>query len=216
MVRTLAVAAVLLAVPALARADRTQVYSIQGTDCASCADAIKGELKKVRGIRKVTFDKHAVELSVQMADGVADQAVLDAIARAGKGFQGFVGAGQGAYLPIPDFPAGSDMVLLTSDGSAVGPLPKLAVAGKYTVFDVYADWCGPCREVDERLRKLAGERKDVAFRRLNVRDFDTPLARELGPDFETLPFVVVVTPAGKRVEIAGVDFEKLDLALRTP
>jgi thiol-disulfide isomerase/thioredoxin len=214
--RSLAVAAVLLAVPALAHADRTQTYSVQGTDCASCADAIKAELRKIPGVKTIGFDKHAVELYVRMADDVADQAILDAIARAGKGFKGLVGAGQGAYLPIPDFPAGSDMLVLTSDGSAVGPLPKLAVAGKYTVFDIYADWCGPCREVDERLRKLAEERKDVAFRRLNVRDFDTPLARELGPDFESLPFVVVMTPAGKRVEISGADFEKLDLALRTP
>jgi thiol-disulfide isomerase/thioredoxin/copper chaperone CopZ len=215
--RAMAFAAVLLSVPALARAaDRTQTYSVQGTDCASCADAIKAELRKIPGVKTVGFDKHAVELYVRMRDDVADELILDAIARAGKGFKGFVGAGQGAYLPIPDFPAGSDMQVLTSDGSAVGPLPRLAVAGKYTVFDVYADWCGPCREVDERLRKLATVRKDVAFRRLNVRDFDTPLARELGPEFETLPFVVVMTPAGKRFEISGTDFEKLDLALQTP
>ena len=209
-------AAVALAAPALAHADRTQVYSVTGTDCASCADAIRAELRKIPGVRKTEFDKHAVELSVSMADSVGDEAVLAAIARAGKGWKGLVGAGQGAYLPIPDFPPGADVLTLTKDGSAVGPLPKLAVAGKYTVFDVYAEWCGPCREVDERLRKLALERKDVAFRKLNVRDFDTPLARELGPDFETLPHVVVLTPGGKRVDISGTDFEKLDLALRTP
>lgn len=216
MVRAVLIAAVILGAAPVARADREQVYSVQGTDCASCADAIRAELKKIRGVKKVEFDKHAVELTVRMADGVSDQAVLDAIARAGKGFQGLVGAGQGAYLPIPDFPAGADFQVLTRDGSAVGPLPKLAVAGKYTVFDVFAEWCGPCREVDERLRKLATERTDVAFRKLNVRDFDTPLARELGPDFEALPHVVVLTPAGKRIDIPGTDFEKLDLALRTP
>ena len=90
------------------------------------------------------------------------------------------------------------------------------MAGKYTVFDVYADWCGPCRVVDEQLRKVVTDRKDVAVRKLNVRDFDTALARELGPAFETLPYVVVLTPKGKRIEIAGTDFEKLDKALKTP
>jgi copper chaperone CopZ len=216
MVRPVLIAALLAAAPALAWADRTQVYSIQGADCGSCAEAIKGQLKKIQGIKKVDFDKHAVELTVRMTDAVADQAVLDAIARAGAGFKGLVGAGKGAYLPIPDFPAGTDVQLLSKDGSAVGPLPRLAVPGKYTVFDVYAEWCGPCREVDERLRQVIAKRSDVAIRKLNVRDFDTPLALELGPAFETLPYVVVLTPRGKRIEVVGTNFEALDKALLTP
>jgi copper chaperone CopZ/thiol-disulfide isomerase/thioredoxin len=231
VVRPLLIAALLLA-PTLARhgesgfssphaetgtrADRTQVYSVQGVDCASCADAIKAQLKKVEGIRKVDFDKHAVELRIRMADGVSDQVVLDAVARAEKGFTAVVGAGQGAYLPVPEFPPGTDVQVLTRDGSAVGPLPNLAVPGRYTVFDVFAEWCGPCREVDERLRQVVSQRTDVAIRKLNVRDFDTPLALELGPMFETLPYVVVITPKGKRFDVVGTDFEALDKALQTP
>ena len=52
----------LLAAPA--RADRTQVYSIQGADCATCAEDIKKELKKVKGVGKVEFDKQKVEITV--------------------------------------------------------------------------------------------------------------------------------------------------------
>ena len=161
------------------------MYSLQGADCASCADAVRGELKKIKGIKKVDFDKHAVELTIRMADGVSDQAVLAAIARSEEGIKGIVGGGQGAYLPVPEFPPGADVQVLTRDGSAVGPLPKLAVPGKYTVFDVFAEWCGPCREVDARLREVVTRRRDVAIRKLNVRDFDTPLALELGAAFET-------------------------------
>jgi copper chaperone CopZ/thiol-disulfide isomerase/thioredoxin len=216
VVRPLLIAALLLAAPTVARADRTQVYSVQGADCASCAEDIKGQLKKIKGIKKVDFDKHAVELTIRMADGVSDEAVLDAIARSGQGIKGVVGAGHGAYLPLPEFPPGTDVQLLTRDGSAVGPLPKLAVPGKYTVFDVFAEWCGPCREVDERLRQVVVQRADVAIRKLNVRDFDTPLALELGSAFETLPYVVVLTPKGKRIDVVGTDFEALDKALLTP
>jgi copper chaperone CopZ len=216
MVRPFLIAALVLAAPTLARADRTQVYSVQGADCASCAEDIKGQLKKVKGIHKVDFDKHAVELTLQLADGVSDQAVLQAIARSGKGIKGIVGGGQGAYLPVPEFPPGTDVQLLTRDGSAVGPLPKLAVPGKYTVFDVFAEWCGPCRMVDERLREVVTQRRDIAIRKLNVRDFDTPLALELGSRFETLPYVVVITPKGKRFDVVGTDFEELDKALQTP
>ena len=51
---------------------------------------------------------------------------------------------------------------------------------------------------------------------LTVRDFDSPLALELGAAFETLPYVVVLTPKGKRIEVVGNDFAALDKALLTP
>ena len=213
----IALAALVVAVSAApARADRVQVYSIQGADCASCADAIKAELKKIKGIKKVEFDRRAVEITVAMTDAVTDDAVMAAVAAAEKGLKAIVGAGKGAYLPFDEFPAGTDYKLLTGDGSAVGPLARLAAGGKYTVFDVFAEWCGPCRQVDDRLRQLVVKRNDVAIRKLNVVDFDTPLALELGSSFETLPYLVVFTPQGKKIEIAGADFEKLDKALLTP
>jgi copper chaperone CopZ len=200
--------------PAPAHADRTQVFSIQGADCGQCGDEIKDELKKVKGVKKAEFDVHKVELTVKLADGVADQAVIAAVERAGM--KALPGPGQGAYLPPADYPAGADVATLVRDGAAVGPLDRLRVPAKYTVFDVYADWCGPCRQVDERLRQIVQARADVAVRKLNVVDFDTPLARELGSRFEALPYVVVFSPAGKRTDIMGIDFPKLDRALGTP
>src|SRR6185295_5835732 len=129
---------VLAAVPSFA--ERVQVFSLQGADCAECADKIKSELKKTRGVGKVEFDKQKVELTVKLEDGVADDVVVSAVERAG--FKAVVGPGHGAYLPHPEYPAGADVVWLSRDGAAVGSLPKLRVGAKYTVFDVYADWCG--------------------------------------------------------------------------
>jgi copper chaperone CopZ len=192
-------------------AERVQVFSVQGADCAECADKIKGELKKTKGVGKVEFDKQKVELTVKLDDGVADDAVVAAVERAG--FKATLGPGHGAYLPHPEYPAGADVQWLSRDGSAVGPLPKLRAAAKYTVFDVYADWCGPCRTVDERLRDIVGKRTDVAVRKLNVVDFESPLGKELGSRLEALPYLVVFTPSGKRIDIAGADMEKLDKAL---
>lgn len=201
----------LLVAAAPAFADRVQVFSIQGADCSTCAEKIKDELKKTKGVGKVEFDKQKVELTVKLDDGVGDDVVTSAVERAG--FKALVGPGQGAYLPHPEFPAGADVAWLSRDGSAVGPLPKLRVAEKYTVFDVYADWCGPCRAVDERLREIVAARSDVAVRKLNVVEFESPLGKELGSRLEALPYVIVFTPSGKRIDIAGADMAKLDKAL---
>jgi thiol-disulfide isomerase/thioredoxin len=196
--------------PSAARADRVQVYSIQGADCSTCGDKIRAELKKVKGVRKSDFDMHKVELTVSLEDGVPDSEVLAAAERVG--LRAIVGAGQGAYLPHEAYPAGADVQELNKDGAAVGPLAALRVPDKFTVFDVYADWCGPCRDVDARLRAVVAERQDVAVRKLSVVDFDSPLAQELRVD--TLPFVVVFTPEGKKTEIRGAQLDKIDKALK--
>jgi len=193
-----------------ARADRVQVYSIQGADCSSCGEKIRTALKKVKGVKKTAFDMRKVELTVEMEDGVADSVVL--AAAEGVGLHAIVGAGQGAYLPKEPYPAGADVLELNKDGAAVGPLDKLRVADKFTVFDVYADWCGPCRDVDKKLREIVAGRPDVAVRKLVVLDFDSPLARELG--LEMLPHVIVYTPEGKKTEIRGAELGKIDKALK--
>jgi copper chaperone CopZ/thiol-disulfide isomerase/thioredoxin len=206
--------ALALTVPALAAADRVQVFSIQGADCAQCAEKIKKALKPVKGVKKTEFDMQKVELTVRLSDEVTDDAVVAAIAT--TGLKAVAGAGQGGYVPHEDFPAGTDVRVLSPDGRAVGSLERQRVAGKHTVFDVYADWCGPCRLVDARLREILGERSDVAVRRLNVVSFETPLASELGPNFQALPYLIVFSPSGKRSDIEGADFAKLDKVLARP
>jgi copper chaperone CopZ len=204
----------LLAVPSLAAADRVQVFSIQGADCAQCADKIKKALKPIKGVKKTEFDMQKVELTVRLDEAVTDAAVIEAIAT--TGLTAVAGAGRGAYQPHDEYPAGADVETLSPDGRAVGSLERKRVTGKHTVFDVYADWCGPCRLVDARLREILGQRTDVAVRRLNVVSFETPLAGELGPDFQALPYLIVFSPSGKRTDIEGADFARLDKALSRP
>jgi copper chaperone CopZ len=203
-----------LLLPAVAMADRVQVFSIQNADCAQCFDKIKAALKPIKGVKRMDFDMQKVEVTVRVEDDVTDEAVIAAIE--GTGLKATAGAGKGSYLPHDPYPAGTDVQVLSPDGRAVGSLEKQRVPGKHTVFDVYADWCGPCRLVDERLRQLVTERTDIAVRRLNVIDFESPLAGELGPNFEALPYLIVFSPSGKRTDIEGADFAKLDKALARP
>ncbi len=205
------VLACLAVAAAPARADRIQVFSIQRLDDVEAGERLATEIGNLNGVRRAGFDKLRIEIFVTFADGVTDAGALKAIAAAG--FRGLVGPGKGAYLPLPRYPAGADVRLVTDDGSAVGPLEKLRVSGKYTVLDVFASWCGPCRLIDARLRELCASRRDLAVRKLNLVDFDTPLAGQLGPRLSALPHLIVFTPSGKRIEFEGYDPERLTKAL---
>ncbi|HEY3174317.1 MAG TPA: thioredoxin family protein [Candidatus Polarisedimenticolia bacterium] len=112
--------------------------------------------------------------------------------------------GYAAYLasggrPLPEVPAGD--VVVVSRGERVD-LEAQAVAGKYTIYDFYADWCAPCRSLDVRLRELASRHDNVAVRKIDIIDWTTPVVAQHG--VEGLPFMILYGPDGKRLA-AGED-----------
>lgn len=79
------------------------------------------------------------------------------------------------------------------DAVQAGELAELRpAAGKWTVFDFWAPWCEACKVVDAGLRALAAKRPGVAVRRVNIVDFESPIARRELPGVSQLPHVRVV------------------------
>jgi thiol-disulfide isomerase/thioredoxin len=166
--------------------------------------ALRQALSKVKGVTGVGIDLEKRELTLRL-EGVDEKAALHELKKRGLAPK---------KLFERSSKGGPDTLLLTPDGSAVGSLDTLRVRGKYTVFDVFADWCGPCTIVDVELTKILDERNDVAVRRLNLVSFESPLAEEL--QLEALPHMVVFSPSGQRTEIEGADLEELRDSLKAP
>ncbi len=90
---------------------------------------------------------------------------------------------------------GLDRAELGARGSAA---PLTPAPDRVTVIDLWADWCAPCRELDQRLEALARRFPDrLAVRTLDVVDTDSEAwARYLEPGGFALPHVKVFGPDG--------------------
>ncbi|MCU1282936.1 MAG: hypothetical protein JWM53_6482 [bacterium] len=114
----------------------------------------------------------------------------------------------------PQPPPGADVQRIVRAGEDLPSLDAHVVPGKVTVFDFYADWCGPCRQVDEHLYRLLATRSDVAYRKLDIVSWESPLARHYLAKAPSLPFVVVYGKDGRAAgTMSGLDLAALDRAI---
>jgi thiol-disulfide isomerase/thioredoxin len=191
----------------------TTVVSLQKVDCAECGARIVQELKARQGVYAASFDKRKVELTVIAGASFDAFGAVRALAVT-EGFNAVAGAGAGSYVPQERFSPQADMKVVAEDGTDVPDLRSVLVSGKVTVVDFFAVWCEPCRKVDEHMVTVLANRGDVAYRKLDVGDWDTPLAQRYLKNVPSLPYVLVFDRAGERMDaVAGLDLAKLDAAI---
>jgi thiol-disulfide isomerase/thioredoxin len=189
---------------------RVHVLSLQQVQSGDQITHLASALEDQDGCYRAEGDVARAELKVWTRPEL-DPAALVRVVEA-HGVRGLPAAGQGSYLPPRGYPAGADARLLTATGRDIPDLAVHAVPGKVTVFDFYADWCGPCRLVDKQLIRILSTRNDVAVRKLNIVSFATPAA---GRWVSTgIPFLVIYGRSGKQLfQMTGSDPDAIAVAL---
>lgn len=192
---------------------KTSVVSFVGLDCSSCGDELAQKIAKRDGVYSAKFDKRRAELIVVAAP------TFDVLAAAKQDksqdpFELVLGAGKGSYIPWKEPPPGADVKTIAEDGVDVPDLAPHLVSGKVTVMEFGAKWCEPCRELDEHLLGVLQARSDVAYRKLDVGDWDTPLGTRYLKGVSALPYVIVFDKTGAKVDaISGLDVKRVDAAI---
>lgn len=217
MSRLLRIVALALALACASRSSVPQgaasgVISLQAIDCQSCGVDVVAALQGQPGVHAVAFDRELAEVAVQFDPTRTNMDALLAVV-AEQGYAARVGAGQGSYVPEIAFDEALDVETIATDGRAVDLEQHLA-PGKVTVFDFYAPWCKPCREIDHHMKAVLDANDDVALRKIDIADWDSPVVAQHMRGVSELPYVVVHGRSGKQVaRISGLALDRLDQAI---
>ena len=83
-------------------------------------------------------------------------------------------------------------------------LTDYLVPGKYTIFDFYSDYCGPCKALKPTLEHIHATKDDVALVVVDINragikgiDWKSPVAAQY--NLHSIPHLVVFDPSGKIV-----------------
>lgn len=100
-------------------------------------------------------------------------------------------------------PPHSDPIEVITGGSEVD-INKHLAAGKITLVEFYAEWCGPCRMISPALEKLVKTDSDIALCKIDIVNWTSAVSRQYG--LHSIPCVVVFDRKGQLVGIMkGVD-----------
>jgi len=207
IVTSLAALAALAATTARAETVR---FHVIGIECRLCAAPVQRALASTPGVEKAVVDwkKETAEVEVRPGfDRTRLKAALDNI--------GFVAVLPGetatGFEPLPPEEL-AKLDLRRLDGKSSVEEKGLSVAGKTTLIDYYADWCGPCKTLELRLERYMTLHPEIALRRVDIGKWDNAAAREITRQgAASLPYVRVYDASGRLVGSGGMWDETLAL-----
>ncbi len=162
------------------------------------------------GVKRIVFDPRPVPAKVKARTKGALEGKVTVFENGAFLFEGAAGPEKLAAIFVDQIIFGGDRgnAIETITKGAQVDLPKKLVTGSVTIVDFYADWCGPCKELSPTLEQLAKTDGEVALRKIDIINWESPVARQYG--VSSIPRVEIYDRKGKLVgTVRGVSPEEV-------
>ena len=184
-------------------------FLLAGMSCAGCANHAAEVLRKIPGVREAMVDFDSEKATIK-----SDRQITVGEVREALGTLGFEARFPGDLVIQPlskAEKAGLD-IRTASHGEAIKLKDHLA-PGKITIFDYYADWCGPCHLLSPKLERLLLDYRNLALRKVDISNWESEAAKQATKDFGLpgLPYVRIYDGKGRLLgEVQGNRVEKVE------
>jgi thiol-disulfide isomerase/thioredoxin len=188
-------------------------FEVAGLSCDLCAAKAIEALKTIPNVIKAEVAFATSRARVEATRKVADDEIRRALGT--LGFEARF-AGDLVVKPLTAEERKTLDIVIASRGEAFNIRKHLA-RGKFTIFDFWAEWCGPCHVLTPKLEQLVKENANVALRTIDLKNWESAAAKQATNDFKLpgLPYVRVYGPDGKfRGAVVGNDIEKIKELIR--
>ena len=174
-------------------------FVLYGMTCDACAKNATQKVQELPGVANAGVDFDSKQGMVQAARGTTAFAEIQSALKT-LGFEA-MRAGERPVAPLSDAEKKTLDIQTLSQGKRFALREHLA-PGKVTVFDYYADWCGPCHLLTPKLERLVLKYENVALRKVDIGTWESAAADQASSEFE-LPGLPVTRVFDNRGKLLG-------------
>jgi len=190
------------------------VLELEGMICVACEQKVQTALDALDFLAEVDASTAGGKACAELTGALDTAAIQTAITEVG-----YTIIGQDLHPECPDISAASRVrnwadtagldATIISTGEPI-ELDAHLVAGKFTIYDFGAVWCGPCHTAETMLKTYMATHEDVAVRAIVLAgndpktSFAHPVVRQHLGSAAGLPYFIVYSPEGAAV-YRGVD-----------
>lgn len=190
-------------------------FVVYGMTCDACARNAAREMQKLLGVVTANVDFDSKQAKVQAKRATTTFPDIQSALKT-LGFEAMT-VGERPVAPLADAQRKTLDIQTVSHGERINIREHLA-RGKFTVFDYYADWCGPCHLLTPKLERLVLKYENVALRKVDLADWESAAARQASSEFQLpgLPFTRVFDDRGNLLgQVQGNFIEQVESIIRS-
>ena len=190
-------------------------FAVYGMSCESCAKTATAKLNDVPGVVEANVTFASKQAVVQAERGQVDLAAIQSALKT-LGFEALP-PGQKPPGPLPEETRKLLDIRVISHGARINVREHLS-PGKITIFDYYADWCGPCHLLTPKLERLVVRFENTALRQVDIVNWQSAAAKQATAEFRLsgLPFTRVFDDRGILLgQVSGNDIDRIEAIVRS-